>query len=94
LIPYSLALSVSLQRDKAMALGMMHDLQPLSPFKRRVRKLLQRILAARRKSPFGENEFFRKAVRRHELFWLSCPGLSDTDAHRADCSRESHEAPL
>jgi hypothetical protein len=67
--PYSLTLDLTTQRDKAMALGMMHDLQPPAPFKRRVRRVLQRWLAGRRASPYGENEFFRKAVRRHELFW-------------------------
>jgi LmbE family N-acetylglucosaminyl deacetylase len=69
MIPYSLQLSVAQQRDKAMALGMMHDLQPPMPFKRRVRRWLQRLLAGRRWPAEGENEFFRKAVRRHELFW-------------------------
>lgn len=67
--PCSLVLDLATQRDKAMALGMMHDLQPRAPFKRRLRRLLQRWLAGRRASPYGENEFFRKAVRRHELFW-------------------------
>ena len=67
--PCSLPLTLAQQRDKAMALGMMHDLQPAPPFKRRVRRLLQRLLAGRARSPYGENEFFRKAVRRHELFW-------------------------
>jgi len=67
--PVSLPLALSGQRDKAMALGMMHDLQPRAPFKRRLRRGLQRLLARRAGSPYGENEFFRKAVRRHELFW-------------------------
>ncbi|WP_043198179.1 PIG-L deacetylase family protein [Pseudomonas putida] len=67
--PCSLVLDMATQHDKAMALGMMHDLQPPAPFKRRLRRLLQRWLAGRRPSPYGENEFFRKAVRRHELFW-------------------------
>jgi len=67
--PYSLSLSLATQRDKAMALGMMHDLQPPAPFKRRLRRCLQRWLAGRQPSAYGENEFFRKAVRRHELFW-------------------------
>lgn len=67
--PHSLVLDLNAQRDKAMALGMMHDLQPAPPFKRRVRRVLQRWLAGRKASPYGENEFFRKAVRRHELFW-------------------------
>ena len=67
--PCSQVLSLAIQRDKAMALGMMHDLQPSAPFKRRLRRALQRWLAGRKPSPYGENEFFRKAVRRHELFW-------------------------
>lgn len=67
--PVSLPLAVPGQRDKAMALGMMHDLQPRAPFKRRLRRGLQRLLAGRAGSAYGENEFFRKAVRRHELFW-------------------------
>lgn len=69
LIPYSFELSRPIQRDKAMALGMMHDLQPPPPFKRRLRRWLQQLLAGRRWPAEGENEFFRKAVRRHELFW-------------------------
>ncbi|MFU2330453.1 PIG-L deacetylase family protein [Pseudomonas sp. NFX98] len=67
--PYCLLLDQAQQRDKAMALGMMHDLQPRAPYKRRLRRGLQRLLAGRSGSPYGENEFFRKAVRRHELFW-------------------------
>ncbi len=70
LVPCCVALTLSQQRDKAMALGMMHDLQPRAPFKRRVRKWLQQVLAGRGPSPYGENEFFRKAVRRHELLWV------------------------
>jgi len=68
--PCCRVLSLRTQQDKAMALGMMHDLQPRPPFKRRVRRLLQRVLAGRGPSPYGENEFFRKAVRRHELLWV------------------------
>ena len=67
--PCSLPLSLAQQRDKAMALGMMHDLQPRAALKRRLRRSIQQFLARRRPSPYGENEFFRKAVRRHELFW-------------------------
>ena len=68
--PLCLSLSLEQQRDKAMALGMMHDLQPPAPFKRRLRRVIQRLLAGRTPSVYGENEFFRKAVRRQELFWL------------------------
>ena len=70
MVPCSFPLSLSQQQDKAMALGMMHDLQPPAPFKRRVRRWLQQLLAGRKPSPYGENEFFRKAVRRHELLWV------------------------
>ncbi|KAF1011675.1 MAG: hypothetical protein GAK32_00686 [Pseudomonas fluorescens] len=70
MVPCSSVLTVSQQQDKAMALGMMHDLQPRAPFKRRVRRWLQQMLAGRGPSPYGENEFFRKAVRRHELLWV------------------------
>ncbi|WOE80157.1 PIG-L family deacetylase [Pseudomonas protegens] len=68
--PWCLPLSQVEQYDKAMALGMMHDLQPRMPFKRRLRRSIQLLLASRVPSTLGENEFFRKAVRRHELFWL------------------------
>jgi LmbE family N-acetylglucosaminyl deacetylase len=68
--PYCLSLSKAQQCDKAMALGMMHDLQPSMPFKRRMRRVIQRMLAGRSVSPWGENEFFRKAIRRQELFWF------------------------
>ncbi|QXH47175.1 PIG-L family deacetylase [Pseudomonas xanthosomatis] len=71
--PWVLGVSPQVQRQKATALGMMHDLQPAAPLKRRLRRLLQRCLAARRWPTFGENEFFRKAVRRHELFWVGTP---------------------
>lgn len=67
--PWVLPVTEEQQWRKAMSLGMMHDLQPLPPLKRRLRRLFQRYLAARRWPAFGENEFFRKAVRRHELFW-------------------------
>lgn len=70
LVPCSFTLALSQQQDKAMAMGMMHDLQPRAPFKRRVRRWLQQVLAGRSPSPYGENEFFRKAVRRHELLWV------------------------
>ena len=68
--PWTLCLSTESQRRKAMSLGMMHDLQPRPPFKRLLRRAIQRCLAARRWRAFGENDFMRKAVRRHELFWV------------------------
>ncbi|UVK99254.1 PIG-L deacetylase family protein [Pseudomonas sp. B21-048] len=68
--PCCLPIPPALQHDKAMALAMMHDLQPPPPFKRRLRRLLQWGLAGRVPSVYGQNDFFRKAVRRHELFWV------------------------
>ena len=68
--PWALCLSTEKQWHKAMSLGMMHDLQPRLPLKRLLRRAIQRCLAARHWPAFGENEFFRKAVRRHELFWV------------------------
>jgi LmbE family N-acetylglucosaminyl deacetylase len=74
--PYCLVIAESDQRDKAMALGMMHDLQMPLPLKKRLRRGLQSVLTGRRWPAYGENEFFRKAVRRHELFWVRTPAVS------------------
>jgi LmbE family N-acetylglucosaminyl deacetylase len=67
---WSPCLSAATQLDKAMALAMQHDLQGPLPFKKRLRRAIQKLLAARQWPASGENEFFRKAVRRHELFWV------------------------
>lgn len=67
---WSPSLSCSEQVDKAMALAMQHDLQGTLPFKKRVRRWIQRLFAGRVWPVTGEDEFFRKAVRRHELFWV------------------------
>ncbi len=66
----ALALERTRQVDKAMALGMMHDLQPRPPFKRVCAAVCRGWLAGRRWPAYGEDEFMRKAVRRHELFWV------------------------
>ena len=58
------------QLDKAMALAMQHDLQGALPLKRRIRRWIQHVLVGRRWPATGEDEFFRKAVRHHELFWV------------------------
>ena len=71
---WSPALDAAQQQDKAMALAMQHDLQDALPLKRRIRRLLQRLLVGRRWPATGEDEFFRKAVRRHELFWVRTLG--------------------
>ena len=67
---FSYVLSAEQQLDKAMALLMQHDLQPPQPFKKRVRRLIQQVLTGRRWPKTGESEFLRKAVRKHELFWV------------------------
>lgn len=71
---WSPSLSAEVQLDKAMALAMQHDLQGPLPPKRRLRRLIQRLLAGRRWPATGADEFFRKAVRRHELFWVRTLG--------------------
>ncbi|WP_434708596.1 PIG-L family deacetylase [Pseudomonas sp. R1-1] len=67
---WSPLLSAQVQLDKAMALAMEHDLQGAEVFKRKLRRWLQKGLAGRRWPATGSNEFFRKSVRRHELFWV------------------------
>lgn len=69
-IPCCLVMPDNVQHDKAMALGMMHDLLTPLPLKKRLRRCLQASFSGRRWPAYGENEFFRKAVRRHELFWV------------------------
>ncbi|MDS4015521.1 MAG: PIG-L family deacetylase [Candidatus Accumulibacter sp.] len=67
---WSPCLSPAEQLDKALALAMQHDLQGRLAGKARLRRLIQSLLAGRRWPATGDNEFFRKAVRRHELFWV------------------------
>ncbi len=67
---FSYALDEQQQLDKAMALLMQHDLQPPMQLKRRLRRSIQQLLTGRRWPKTGENEFLRKAVRKHELFWV------------------------
>lgn len=71
---WSPTLDATQRLDKAMALAMQHDLQGALPLKRRIRRLIQRVLVGRRWPATGEDEFFRKAVRRHELFWVRTLG--------------------
>jgi hypothetical protein len=47
---------------------MMHDLQPPA-VQAPPAPPAATLAGGRQPSPYGENEFFRKAVRRHELFW-------------------------
>lgn len=67
---WCLQLDDNILLDKSQALAMQHDLQTPLPFKKRLRRFIQWCLAARRWPQAGEDEFFRKAVRRHELFWV------------------------
>jgi LmbE family N-acetylglucosaminyl deacetylase len=67
---WSPTLSAEVRLDKAMALAMQHDLRGTLPAKKRLRRLIQCLLAGRRWPATGADEFFRKAVRRHELFWV------------------------
>ena len=67
---WSPCLAAGTQQDKAMALLMQHDLQLPLPAKKRLRRTIHRLLAGRRWPASGEDEFLRKAVRRHELFWV------------------------
>lgn len=76
---WSPSLCPQTQLDKAMALRMQHDLQSPLPAKKRLRRRIQRVLAGRRWPNTGEDEFFRKAVRRHELFWVRPLDISSTD---------------
>lgn len=67
---FSICLNDGEQVDKAAALLMQHDLQQKLPLKRRLRRFIQHYLTGRRWPPSGDNEYLRKAVRKHELFWV------------------------
>lgn len=67
---WSPVLDAETRLDKAMALVMQHDLQGRLPFKRRLRRFIQQWLVGRRWPTTADDEFLRKAVRRHELFWV------------------------
>lgn len=67
---WSPVLDAATRIDKAQALALQHDLQTPLTAKKRLRRLIQRLLAGRRWPLTGDDEFFRKAVRRHELFWV------------------------
>ncbi len=65
---YSVGLDADTRRRKALALDLMHDLKRPLKWKKWWRKRLQRVLLAREINPYGEDDFFRKAVRQCELF--------------------------
>jgi LmbE family N-acetylglucosaminyl deacetylase len=70
LCPWSLSLNERVQIDKAMALRMLHELAKPQSFKQRVRRVPQRFLAGRNFPLYGDNSYFRRSVRRHEIFWV------------------------
>lgn len=67
---WSPMLSFEQRIDKQMALLMQHDLQKSVPLKERLRRIVQHVVLGRRWPLIGASEFLRKAVRRHELFWV------------------------
>lgn len=67
---WSPTLDAETRLNKAMALRMQHDLQGPPSLKKRLRRVIQATLTGRRWPRTGGDEFFRKAVRRHELFWV------------------------
>ena len=78
-LPYALPLDKARQIDKSMALAMMHDLGTPISGKEACRRLMQRLFAGRRQPPYGANAYFRKAARRHELFFLDSANLRNTN---------------
>ncbi|MCP5248254.1 MAG: PIG-L family deacetylase [Candidatus Accumulibacter sp.] len=88
---WSPCLSADVQLDKAMALAMQHDLQGRLPLKKRLRRAIQELLAGRRWPASGANEFFRKAVRRHELFWVR---RFNDDSLNVEVAPATDESPL
>lgn len=67
---YSFPLSTEDQLAKVFALQMMHDLNRSVPFKKQLRRWLQRIIG-RSTMPYGQDEYLRKAIRQQELFFVS-----------------------
>lgn len=67
---WSPVLTKETQLNKIIALGMQHDLHPPMPTKKKLRRFIQTILTGRKWPKSGENEYFRKAIRKHEVFWV------------------------
>ena len=74
---FSVSLDRQAQRDKALALDLMHDLKRPVRVKKWLRKRLQKLLLARPVTPYGEDDFFRKAVRASEVFLVLEAGSFD-----------------
>lgn len=83
---YSHVLSVETQIDKSLALAMQHDLQAPLPLKRYLRRIIQHLLLGRRWPDLAANEYQRKAVRRHEIFWYK-------KLSTAEVNKTNHKMP-
>lgn len=66
----SLTLSEERQKDKIYALEMMHDLKVKKRWKKKRREWLQSVLIRRPVNRYGEDEYFRKAIKENELFFV------------------------
>jgi len=67
---FSFYLDKTTQINKKISLDLMSDLQNPLSFKKTMRRILQTVLTNRTWQNLREDEFMRKAVRRHENFWL------------------------
>lgn len=63
------SLSEHTQKHKAMSLAMQHDLQQPLALKKKLRKWLQAKLIGRNASPYGDDDYFRKAIKSGEIFF-------------------------
>jgi LmbE family N-acetylglucosaminyl deacetylase len=66
---FSFTLNEKDQKDKIFALEMNHDLRRPVKVKKWLRKRLQQKLLKRYQPDYGEDEFFRKAIRANEIFF-------------------------
>jgi hypothetical protein len=57
------------QQDKLMALFMQHDLLIPCNLKKKLRHLLQAWFIKRPRNRYGDDEYFRKAIRANEIFY-------------------------
>ncbi|WP_163835521.1 PIG-L deacetylase family protein [Spartinivicinus ruber] len=67
----SVPLSEKQQKDKVYALEMMHDLKVNVSVKKKLRKLLRQLLIRKGWVEYGEDEYFRKNIKSHELFFVN-----------------------
>jgi len=57
------------RQEKMAAVAMMHDLRTPRGIKKKIRQILQNILLGRDKIQYGDDDYFRKSIRRNELFY-------------------------